>query len=256
MGVRELANEMIRRELYSGLTVAPPFAVRLDIRNSKRLCKRHFQRQGQLSLDFHAKLVRVARHIMREEPWLDIAYIQSDELNLVCVDKEPPFRGRVEKIDSVLSGEASSLLTRELLADGIDNVVAFDARVVKLDSMSQIKDYLAWRRADCFRNAINWYSARLAGPKAVQGKKLSERVFIVVSHGLQIPPEILWGTIIIRVLTRLKATNRKTGRAVTVVRSALKSYTGNLLERSISPERERKKRSPLLAVLTRRAKPI
>jgi tRNA(His) 5'-end guanylyltransferase len=231
-GIEKIATEMVKREKFSGLRVKPPFVVRVDIRNAGAICKKHFQKGGRLSQDFHKILVGVGRNVIETaEPWVGSCYVQSDELSFVCLDKEPPYGGRVEKINSILAAEASSLLTSALLKKGIGiRYLAFDSRIIPLKNIRQVGEYLAWRRADCVRNTVNWYSEKIAGHKKVVNMKQRQRAEMIKKAGIEIPEEIRFGTLLHKIKTSVDAVNRKTGEKVTITRSRTTTRTGNALE--------------------------
>jgi tRNA(His) 5'-end guanylyltransferase len=79
------------------------------------------------------------------------AFTFSDEISLYF--PTIPFRGRVEKIDSVLASFAASCLT---LALSPGHPLAFDARVI-VASPAYAREYLADRQREAWRNHLNAY---------------------------------------------------------------------------------------------------
>ena len=70
--------------------------------------------------------------------------------------KEIPFSARVEKIDSVLASFVSSAFTIQLRENfDFREPIAFDARVIVLDSLKDVVYYFIWRQKEAWRNFLN-----------------------------------------------------------------------------------------------------
>jgi tRNA(His) 5'-end guanylyltransferase len=79
------------------------------------------------------------------------AYTFSDEANIVFADI--PFKGRVEKLDSIIPGFLSSAFT---LLMKPDMPVTFDSRIIPLQP-DQLAYYMEWRQAEAWRNCVFSY---------------------------------------------------------------------------------------------------
>lgn len=142
---------MQEREIFSSLSIFPPFVVRLDGRAFHRFTRdmgfvKPFDRR------FSDAMASVSEQLLSSsgmEP--SFAYTFSDEISLFF--PRVPFGGRVEKIDSVCASYAASALT---LALGLTEPVAFDSRVILADVPATIA-YLAMRQREAWRNHINGY---------------------------------------------------------------------------------------------------
>jgi len=230
--IKKIAEDMIMREKFAGLTVEPPFIVRIDIRNARAICKTYFQKENKLDWGFHNMLIKIAEKIVGEvEPWLDIAYTGSDEISFICLSKAPPFSGRIEKLNSVLASEAASLLTSFFIEKGIKTGIplSFDSRVIKADNIDDVVNYLTLRKVDCFRNTINWYSETLMSPKQLQGMKMIERLKIIEDAGIRIDKWARYGTVVYKVPVKKEVTDKKTGEQVIVERKKIATQTGDEL---------------------------
>ena len=87
-----------------------------------------------------------------------LIYVASDELNVLFLDATP-FRGRAEKIDSVIAGLVSSAFTLSLQKFfKKENVAAFDSRIIVISDDQKIIEYLAWRQMNTWRNHNNGYA--------------------------------------------------------------------------------------------------
>ncbi|MEM7813503.1 MAG: tRNA(His) guanylyltransferase Thg1 family protein [Candidatus Aenigmatarchaeota archaeon] len=141
-------------EIYSGIEVpAGPFFVRLDgwgfhaLANRLKL-KRPFDKRLAAALAKSA-----AAFFVPFNPAL--CYIFSDEANFLFL-KRTSFR-RIEKIDSVFAGLFSALFSKLMRMPA-----AFDCRVIPLERFANIRRYLAWRQAECFRNHNNAWAQWVA----------------------------------------------------------------------------------------------
>jgi tRNA(His) 5'-end guanylyltransferase len=142
---------MEEREIFGNLAIVPPIFVRLDGRSFHRLARR-------LSLGrpfderFSRAMAEVSARLLTESGLSPLfAYTFSDEISLYF--PVLPFRGRVEKIDSVLASFAASALTIALPAD---RPLAFDGRVI-LASRDFVPEYLVVRQQEAWRNHLNAY---------------------------------------------------------------------------------------------------
>ncbi len=171
-----------------------PFFVRLDGWTFHGLAKK-IKLKKPFDKFFASCLTKVAREFFIPfNPYL--AYIFSDEINLLFL-KTTTFR-RVEKIDSVFAGLASSLFFKEINKKKniqATEAAAFDCRCIPLEK-KDIAPYLIWRQAEAFRNCNNAYAQYLvmkkeklnarATTKRLQGMKTKElRNLINKYYGLK-----------------------------------------------------------------------
>jgi tRNA(His) 5'-end guanylyltransferase len=142
---------MQEREIFGNLTIVPPIFVRLDGRSFHRLA-------GRLGLSrpfderFSRAMAGVSSRLLSESGLSPLlAFTFSDEISLFFPSL--PFRGRVEKIDSVLASFAASSLT---IALSVDHPLSFDARVI-VASPGYAREYLVGRQQEAWRNHLNAY---------------------------------------------------------------------------------------------------
>lgn len=128
----------------------------------------------------------------------DLAFIFSDEISLLYT-KTPIFR-RVEKIDSVFAGIASSVFTKLAKRYAYREPIAFDCRVIPL-TKKQVVKYLIWRQAEAFRNSNNawaqWVLVRKgmsarAAAKRLAGLKSSELCRLTLAEGVNLAKTPAW----------------------------------------------------------------
>jgi len=140
---------MEEREIFGNLAIVPPIFVRLDGRAFHRLAAR--LRLGRpFDERFSQAMAGVSSRLLTESGLSPLlAFTFSDEISLYF--PHLPFRGRVEKIDTVLASFAASCLTLALSAD---RPLAFDGRVI-LASRDYAPGYLAGRQQEAWRNHLN-----------------------------------------------------------------------------------------------------
>jgi len=142
---------MEEREIFGNLAIVPPIFVRLDGRSFHRLAER-LGLSRPFDETFSRAMAGVSSRLLSESGLSPLfAFTFSDEISLYFPDL--PFRGRVEKIDSVLASFAASSLTIALSAD---HPLAFDARVI-VASPNYAPEYLAKRQQEAWRNHLNAY---------------------------------------------------------------------------------------------------
>ena len=215
---------MKEREIYAGLRTVAPLFVRVDGRNFRRVlallkCERPYD------LTFAKSMSAAAEMLMRDSGLpVRLIFTFSDEINaLFC---EAPFRGRVEKLDSIVASFIASALTLKL---SLSSPLAFDARIVPVRA-SGIPFYLAWRQSEAWRNHVNaygYYSLRKSGYRAreahakLRGMGSSEIHELVYAHGINLAKTPSWqrrGILIHKELCEKQGYNVKTGQATTAQR--------------------------------------
>lgn len=163
---------------------SPYLIVRVDGRAFHTLVK-ELGVKRPLSLEFAENMWDVAGACFTALQGCLLAYVQSDEISLVysTVDGSWPFNGRTQKILTVLASTASSTFSQNLLAVLNDDRktssamrrIAFDARLMLLDSLKEVEGYLLWRRLDAMRNAVNAYALHRFTESELDGKSTGER---------------------------------------------------------------------------------
>jgi tRNA(His) 5'-end guanylyltransferase len=159
---------MENREIFSGITTIPPVFIRLDGRAFHHLTE-SLCLQKPYDDFFNKAMVAVCTSLVSDSGLSpEFAYTFSDEISLYLT--KLPFRGRVEKIDSVASSFAASALT---IALGCVVPVAFDARIVQATPEFAV-DYLVNRQNEAWRNHINGYCQQALIGEGMTGKKAAE----------------------------------------------------------------------------------
>jgi tRNA(His) 5'-end guanylyltransferase len=156
------------REIYAEIKAIPPLIIRLDGRNFKRALSGFKKPYDE---KFTAGMVKAVEIFFENSGFNpELAYIFSDEIS-IFFDKVL-FKGRVEKLDSVISGFLSSALT--LVLD-LKMPISFDARVIPI-CKENILEYLTWRQAEAWRNHINAYGYYTLREEGLSENEAEERM--------------------------------------------------------------------------------
>jgi len=225
-------HSMREHEVYSKLR-APPSSrmiLRLDGRGFHRLTE---------SLDFDRPYDEAFRDLMirtcldlMDEFSPSLIYTFSDEINVLL--DSVPFAGRVEKLDSVFSGFASSSFTRGALEAGFSPVkpVSFDCRVIPISS-DIVPEYFRSRQDESWRNCLNSYAywtlrrevgARRAAER-LRGLKSDSLHDLLFERGVNISRVPAWqrrGVGVYRVPHRVRGYNPLRDEEVSAVRMRVK----------------------------------
>ena len=139
------------REIYADIKAIPPLIVRADGRNFRHVLSDKFEKPYD---ERFAKGMAEAVTIFFETSGFDpkLAYSFSDGINLFF--PQVPFKGRIEKLDSVIASFLASALTIVL---DFKEAVAFDARIIPVCSGEVVLEYLVQRQSEAWRNHINAY---------------------------------------------------------------------------------------------------
>ena len=190
-----------KHEVFSQLCIPPdvPFFVRLDGKRFQAFsdtigAKKPFDEK------FAKCLVTSAKAIFHSGVSPALAYGASDEINLLFLHSAP-FGRRVEKINSVLAGIASSAfsLSAAKLFERT-SITAFDARII-VSSLEKIAEYLAWRQGDAWRNHNNAYAYWLLrktghkpseAAKTLKGLKIGDLHDLLFRHGVNLAQTPAW----------------------------------------------------------------
>jgi len=195
-------KEWPKHEIFSKICVPPdtPFFVRLDGWKFKKLSE-IIKTKKPFDERFAKCLVSSGKILFKKGFNPALVYVASDELNILFLDVVP-FRGRSEKIDSVLAGLVSStfLLSLTKFFNKTD-VVSFDSRIIVVSERKKIVEYLAWRQLNAWRNHNNAYAywvLRKMGHKPFEisnklnGSKTEELHKILFDRGVNLARTPLW----------------------------------------------------------------
>lgn len=181
--------------IYAEIKALPPLFVRADGRNFKALLSGEFKKPYDER--FARGMVEAATLIFTRSGFDPIlAYTFSDEINLLFTHL--PFRGRIEKLDSVIAAFLASALAITL---EFKEPIAFDARVIPVHGEEEILEYLAQRQAEAWRNHLNayaYYSLRAEGLSAeeaeyrLRGMRAQEMHELLFQRGINLNETPAW----------------------------------------------------------------
>lgn len=140
------------------------------------------------------------------------AYVQSDEISVVFSDiseenpnREMWFNGKIGKILSVGAATVSAYFAHLAGYDGSGQLPVFDARVHPLASVSDVEEYVRWRRFDAQKNSVNMAAGTLFSSAELHGKSSKQRLAMLEGTSYARLPEGFYnGRIIHRVAHRVK----------------------------------------------------
>ena len=153
-------------EIYSGLRVRAPLVVRADGRGFKKVLEESIK---PYDIDFARSMAGAVESFFLDfGPTPVLAFTFSDEISLVFLDA--PFRGRVEKIDSLVAGFLSSALSLDLR-----RLVSMDCRTIPL-CQAEICSYLVERQDETWRNHIFSYGFYMLREEGLNGTAAMEKL--------------------------------------------------------------------------------
>lgn len=181
-------KEYERRETDRAFLPMLPIYARIDGR-----CFSGFTRGMERPYDesMAAAMIATTRHLI-EKTHARIGYTQSDEISLVWLTEDPKseifFRGKVQKMASVLASLATAAFTRALLdgplATYAERLPHFDARVFQLPTKTEAANAMLWRELDATKNAISMAACHYYSPKELHGKSGAEKQEMLFAKGV------------------------------------------------------------------------
>ena len=177
-------------EFYSSLKVPKnsKVIVRLDGRAFHKLAS-DLKLVKPYDRNFYQVMAVVCEDLFREfSP--SFVYTFSDEISLLL--NNIPFDGRIEKINSVMAGFASSSFVIHYDVD-FKKPPAFDSRIIPIND-DDILDYFRWRQDESWMNCVNShgisylktkYSNNEANDK-INGMKLNEIHELLFQNGINL----------------------------------------------------------------------
>ena len=191
-------------EIFSDLKVpcGSKIIIRTDGRNFSRL-SRELELERPYDHHFAELMLDVCSDFFKEfSPKLIFTF--SDEINILL--SELPFKGRVEKLNSVFASFIAGSFTKNLMHYSkyfrdTENLkpVSFDSRVIPL-SNNGVLDYFKNRQNEAWRNCLNGYSywklreeyGKSHAVEILNKKKSSELHEILFMKGLNIAEVPAW----------------------------------------------------------------
>ena len=177
-------------EVYSSLKVPKnsKVIVRLDGRAFHKLAS-DLKLVKPYDRNFYQVMAVVCEDLFREfSP--SFVYTFSDEISLLL--NNIPFDGRIEKINSVMAGFASSSFVIHYDVD-FKKPPAFDSRIIPIND-EDILDYFRWRQDESWMNCVNSHGISYLKTKysnnesndKINGMKLNEIHELLFQNGINL----------------------------------------------------------------------
>jgi len=210
------------RELFHDMCVDVPFIIRVDGNNFHHVAK-ELKLKKPFDERFHELMVQTAKEYMKNIGFnVILAYTFSDEISYLYLT-DVPFNGRIEKLLTITTSYTASILTNKLHEYGYKKLIGFDGRIVKVNSIKEIIDYLTWRSSHSYRNFLNSYAQAYIHEDLthMKGSEIIKRLLML---GIDVNSVSCWekfGTLIIKEKYVKEGVNKLTGVKVKVVRTRL-----------------------------------
>lgn len=180
-----------RMKLYEGMeterTLMPglPVCIRLDGRAfhtfTKGLQQPYDDRFRDLMVDTTRALVN--------ETGASVGYTQSDEITLILWsderDSQPYFKGRIQKINSMLASFCSVTFNRlvpKYLPEKASTMPLFDCRVWNVPSLEEAANVVLWRELDATKNSVSSAAQSMFSHKRLHGLDSSQMQELMFSE--------------------------------------------------------------------------
>lgn len=168
-----------KHEIFSNTCIPPEthFFLRLDGWKFKKLSE-SIKAEKPFDKKLAECLVSSGKTIYERGFNPALIYAASDELNILFVDAAP-FKGRVEKIDTIVASLVSSAFTLNLqkfYGYGKGEAVAFDCRIVAVSSLNKVLEYLVWRQLNTWRNHNNAYAYWILRKLGLKSSEISKKL--------------------------------------------------------------------------------
>lgn len=173
--------------------------VMLDGRSFSKKIKNNFKRPFDET--FINLMNETAKYVCEKVSGCKLAYVQSDEINLVLYDdfeKDPFFGNRLCKLQSIIASIATSKFNQlafiEVLKDNnchkddLINMIAnsslyeFDCKVWNVPNVNDAFAGILYRQNDCVRNSKEAVAQNYFSHKTLHGKKTEEQIELVKEY--------------------------------------------------------------------------
>ena len=173
--------------------------VMLDGRSFSKKIKNNFKRPFDET--FINLMNETAKYVCEKVSGCKLAYVQSDEINLILYDdfeKDPFFGNRLCKLQSIIASIATSKFNQlafiEVLKDNnchkddVINMIAnsslyeFDCKVWNVPNVNDAFASILYRQNDCIRNSKEAVAQNYFSHKTLHGKKTEEQIELVKEY--------------------------------------------------------------------------
>lgn len=173
--------------------------VMLDGRSFSKKIKNNFKRPFDET--FINLMNETAKYVCEKVSGCKLAYVQSDEINLILYDdfeKDPFFGNRLCKLQSIIASIATSKFNQlafiEVLKDNnchkddVINMIAnsslyeFDCKVWNVPNVNDAFASILYRQNDCIRNSKEAVAQNYFSHKTLHGNKTEEQIELVKEY--------------------------------------------------------------------------
>lgn len=147
-----------------------------------------------------------------EQTGATIGYVQSDEISLTWLTRKPDeemfFKGKIQKMTSVLASLATAAFIQSLLKsesekwiESVNRLPHFDARVMHIPTREETANMFLWREMDARKNAISMAAHAKFSHKSLHGLSGRDKLKKLEEAGIDFaayPVEFRRGTFIRR----------------------------------------------------------
>ncbi len=181
----QLADRMKSYErLYTSGRLMPrlPVCIRVDGRAFHTFCK---SMDKPFDIRMEKAMAETARYLLGDLN-ATVAHTFSDEISLIVAQdgarQEPPFGGKVFRINSVVASMATVMFNRHVTSP---NMATFDCRVWQVPNKQEAVNYLIWREQDAARNSVSMVAQAHFSHKQLLGKHSGAmQDMLMETHGI------------------------------------------------------------------------
>jgi len=166
-----------KNEIFSKASIPPetPFFIRLDGWRFGKLSQK-LKTEKPFDKKFAKCFVSSGKILFQKGFNPSLIYVASDEMSILFTGAAP-FRGRIEKANSIFAGLVSSAHSLSLLKIfNKGEIVAFDSRIVISSNVEKIIEYLSWRQLNTWRNHNNTYAYWIFRKKGCKPAEIAKKL--------------------------------------------------------------------------------
>lgn len=188
------------RDLYDYKLLPNSYVmVMLDGRSFSKKIKKHFERP--FDKKFIDIMNKTAQYVCENVSGCKIAYVQSDEINLVLYDEpnqDPFFSNRLCKLQSIIASLATSQFNKLMILNEISDLPCtkedaveiirdltqyeFDCKAWVVPSINEAVASILYRQNDCIRNSREMVAQTYFSSHQLFGKTTDEQMEMVKTH--------------------------------------------------------------------------
>ena len=159
-----------------------PICIRIDGRGFSKYTK---GMTHPFDKNFTDSMIETTKFLIEETDAI-IGYTQSDEISLILSDiKEPLFKGRVSKLNSVIASMATAKFNELIHKYYPEKPLAFfDCRAWNVPNRDEATNTLLWRYLDCIKNSISMAARSVFDEKELDNKKGNEKIKMLLDKGI------------------------------------------------------------------------